>query len=248
MHDGAGDAPQPVGVTQQLALVQPGAVDEVVVLDARRPARSDSPKPAAKSASGSSFDGAALPGAPGTRRPDADCRIVAGEAFVVGRDHVAALSSGIGATKPSIDRDISETPELVVPVEFRPGDGIDPAQDQLADPPGMVSGIGQRQRRTPGAAKHLPSVHAGQFAQAPMSATRCQVVFRPQSRMGGGAPAAALVEEHHVVAGRIEEPRRSGEIPPPGPASVETPPALARVPARLQWMQWPSPTSRWPVS
>ena len=65
--DGAGDAPQPVGVTQQLALVQPGAVDEVVVLDAREGQREAIFAEAGRKIRiRQQLDGAALPGAPGT--------------------------------------------------------------------------------------------------------------------------------------------------------------------------------------
>ena len=75
------------------SLLEEAAVDEVVALD---PGEGDGVVRLAEGGHsrriGEERKRCALPHAPGTRGREADVRVVAGEALVVGGDHVAALA------------------------------------------------------------------------------------------------------------------------------------------------------------
>jgi len=70
----------------------------------------------------------------------------------------------------------------------------------------MRLGIGQRQRRTPGTAKHHPAVDTKLFAQ--FLDVRHQLPSGVIAQLGvrSGLPATALVEQHDAIALRVEKP------------------------------------------
>ena len=131
-------------------------------------------------------------------------------------------ASGIGAMKAlPLVREHFRHAELIVPVELRPGQRVDAAQHQLADPLRMRLGIGQRQRRAPRAAEHQPFVEAGHLAQP------LDVGDEMPGRVGLEAgvrrrlAAAALVEQDDVVELRIEQPPLLGRDGAARPAMQE---------------------------
>ncbi|MNM84572.1 hypothetical protein D3C81_966640 [compost metagenome] len=85
----------------------------------------------------------------------------------------------------------------------------------------MLLRIGQRERRTPGAAKYQPALHAGKFAQPLDIVDHVPrgVVLEPGMRRRSSA--AALVEQQHVIARRVEQPPMVGRDPATGPAMQE---------------------------
>ena len=82
-----------------------------------------------------------------------------------------------------------------------------PRSDQLADPFGMGLGIGERQRRAPRAAEHLPALDAEVRADRLHVGDEIPGRVLLEFRMGVERPAAALVEQDHAVGGGIVEAR-----------------------------------------
>ena len=103
--------------------------------------------------------------------------------------------------------------ELVVPGELGLGDGVDSAQDQRADPLGMGLGIGERQRRAPGAAEDEPSVDPGRDAQPLDVGDEIPGRVGLQAGVGRRAAAAALIEQRDVVKLGIEQAAMVGRDP-----------------------------------
>ena len=79
-------------------------------------------------------------------------------------------------------------------------------------------GIGESQRRAPGAAKDLPALDPDHLAQALDIGDEVPGRVGLQAGMGRRAPASALVEDEDVVARRIEEPAMKRARAAAGPA------------------------------
>ena len=92
--------------------------------------------------------------------------------------------------------------ELIVPVELGLGQRVDAAHDQFADALGMRLGIGERQRRAPGAAEHQPFVEAAHLAQPLDVGDEMPGRVGLQRGMRRRLAAAALVEQDDVVERR----------------------------------------------
>ena len=116
-------------------------------------------------------------------------------------------ASGIGARKRShLSGNISRDAELIVPFEFGAGQRVDAAHDQFADAIGMRLGIGERQRRAPGAAEHQPFVEAAHLAQPLDVGDQMPGGVGVERGVGRRLSAAALVEQDDVVELRVEQP------------------------------------------
>ena len=130
MHDDAGNVLQPAGVADQLPVLEPAAMHEIVVLDAGEGDREILlAELAAGLGVGQQRDRLAFPQAPGARRLDLRLAVAAGQPLAVGGHHVAAL--GLGDRRQEalpFVREHLRHAELIVPVELRPGQRVDAAQ------------------------------------------------------------------------------------------------------------------------
>src|SRR5690606_31586056 len=111
---------------------------------------------------------------------------------------------------------------LVEPAQLCLTQQENPAHDQGVYVFGMGLRVGQRQGRTPGAAEHHHLVRVQDLgAQALDVGDQIPggVVF--DVGRGGGPAAAALVEQQHVVACRIEQAAVGGRTACAGPAVQE---------------------------
>ena len=101
-------------------------------------------------------------------RAASSCAVAVGadQPLAVGGHHVAALGFRDRREEalPFVREHLRDA-ELIVPVEFGLGQRVDAAHDEFADALGMRLGIGERQRRAPGAAEHQPFVEAAHLAQ-----------------------------------------------------------------------------------
>ena len=97
---------------------------------------------------------------------------------------------------------------LVEPFQFPAPQHEDAAQDEFGDPVGMGLRIGQRQRRPPRAAEHLPAVDLQVLAHALDVGNEMPGRVVGQFGMRRRAPASALVEQDDAVTRRIEEAPR----------------------------------------
>ena len=126
---------------------------------------------------------------------------------VISRDQIVPLIFGdqVHETRPQFGPE-PPGPTAVKPIKLGLRHQKDAAQDQMAHRFGVRLGIDQRKRRAPRAAKNHPFVDAKRGAnqldigdQMP-----CRVVR--DRRMRGGAPASALIEQHHTVDLGVEIP------------------------------------------
>ena len=188
---------QPAGVADQLAFLQPAGMHEKVVLDAGEGDREIVlAELGAGLGIGQQRDGLAFPQAPGDGRLELRLAVVAGQPLAVGGHHVAAL--GLGDRRQEALPFVGEHfrhAELIVPVELGPGQRVDAAHHQLADPLRMRLGIGQRQRRAPRAAEHQPFVEAGHLAQPLDVGDQMPGRVGVEAGMRRRLAAAALVEQ-----------------------------------------------------
>ena len=107
--------------------------------------------------------------------------------------------------------------ELIIPVELGLGQRVDAAHDEFAHPLRMRLGIGERQRRAPGAAEHQPLLEAAHLSQPLDVGDQMPGRVGLQAGVGRRLAAAALVEQDHVVEIRVEQPallRRDGAARP----------------------------------
>ena len=122
---------------------------------------------------------------------------------------------------------------LVEPVELGLAQHEDAAQHQFADAVRVRLGVGEGERRAPGAAEYLPALDAERLAQA--LDVRDEIPGRVvlETRVRTATPAAALVEEENSVARRIEESARAGIATGARPAVQEHDRLACRIAAFL---------------
>ena len=151
-------------------------------------------------------EGGALPDAPGLRRRHVHRRVRAGQPLLVGGHVVASL---LGR-----DRGLEHLPHLgeelvraalVEPEELAAAQEEDAAQHHLGDPLRVLLGVGQRERRSPAAAEHLPPVDAQVRSYALDVGDQVPRRVLSDLRVGPALAAAALVEQDDAVALGIEE-------------------------------------------
>ena len=201
LDDDPGNALQPVGIAQQLIGFEPAVVAEEVVLD---PGDRDCVIVGGEIGEhfgiGQQGHGHALPHRPDLGRGQPDGGIRAGQAMVIGfeqvvplawRDMPAELGPGLGV---ELARAV-----LVEPVILARGAEENPAQNQLADPLWVGLGVCQAEGRAPGAAEHQPFFMARHFAKPLDIGDQVPGGVVLKTGEGGGAPAAALIEQQHVV-------------------------------------------------
>ena len=150
---------------------------------------------------------ARLPARPGARRPGANGPVGIGQPRPKGGDEIAALGLGDRAEEilPAIGKQQART-ALVEPVDLPLPAGEDAAQDHRRDTFGMRLGVGERQRRTPGAAEQQPGFRADHLAQLFEIGNEVPRGVRLQAAMRRRPAGAALVEEEDLVARGIEQP------------------------------------------
>ena len=151
MHDETGNARQLVGITQYLVLFQERVIDEVMSFDAGQ-GQCDVGIAETFDYLGVRSQGgaAAFPD-----RPELGCRhacnlVGAGQAPVIGRDHVVALVSGdvLPVVFPEIGEQTTRT-ILVEPLQVLVAAQEDAAQHQTQHPLGEGFRIHQTEGRTP---------------------------------------------------------------------------------------------------
>ncbi|MNS68352.1 hypothetical protein D3C72_1016320 [compost metagenome] len=150
--------------------------------------------------------GAALPGRPGLGRVHLGDLVVADQAFVERSEQVVALvqRDRRDVVLPVIGEQAAGA-GLVEPFDFLRTAEKDPAQDQAVYPLRMGLRVGQREGRTPGAAKQHPFVDAQVLSNPLQVGDQIPggVVF--QAGVRRGATAAALIESDNAIEIRIEE-------------------------------------------
>src|SRR5690606_13999853 len=94
---------------------------------------------------------------------------------------------------------------LVEPLELPAPEQEDAAQHELAHAPGVLLGVGERERATPRAAEHLPALDPELLPER--LDVRDEVPGRVVDERGVGTAlaAAALVEQNDAVARGVEE-------------------------------------------
>ncbi|CFP67388.1 Uncharacterised protein [Bordetella pertussis] len=148
-----------------------------------------------------------FPAAPGLGRAQLFGRIVAGQAPVVGRDQVAALfgRDGRHVFFPAVGKQPRRA-FLVEPLHFGAPQPENPAHHQFADMLRVGLRVSQRQGRAPRAAEHQPALGAHHFgAQVLDVGHQVPGGVVLQAGVRQRAAAAALVEQQHVVAARVEQ-------------------------------------------
>ena len=137
--------------------------------------------------------------------------VVRHQAAMIRAQKIAPLRLGDGAHEP-LER-VGEDHRgavLVEPVQLTLGDEEHAAQDQGLHPLRVGDGVGQSQGRAPGAAEHRPLLDADLLAQPLDVLDQLPGVVVLQHRVGAGAAAAALVEQHHPPLRRVEEAPHGG--------------------------------------
>ncbi len=158
----------------------------------------------------------------------------AGQTPVIGADQIGAFAgrdvSDIGLPCIRINRIAAF---LVEPFQFPAAQHEDAAQHELGYALRMHLRVGQRERRTPRPAEHLPAIQRQVLAQALHVGD--QIPGRVVGKFGvrRGAPAATLVEQHDAVMRRIEEAPTVGIAARAGTAVHEYHRLAARVAALL---------------
>ena len=167
MDDRAGNAAEPPGVAQQLAILQPCVVHEEMVLDPREGEREMAvAERLGQSRIGQQRDRLALPQRPRLRRLQLLRLVLAGQQAAIGAEHIVALLRRDRRDErfKFVGEHLGHA-ELIIPSEFRARGGIDPAQDQRADAAWMRLGIGERERRSPRSAEDEPAFHPDHLPQ-----------------------------------------------------------------------------------
>ncbi len=208
----AGDARQPVHVAQQLPVLQPGRVGEVMRADPderqSRGVRLGAVLPC--TARLLVRDHRVLPGAPPSRRRRTGRRVGAFHQSSISVDEVAVPVGERNAHAEGLPLLGQQPREVAVePVDLlSPGHG-DRGQHDLADPLGIALRVGEDQRRAPGTAVEQPAVDAEVFAQPfHVGDQMMGRVVRQVGRGVGGVrealAAATLIEQDDPVGRRVE--------------------------------------------
>ena len=115
-----------------------------------------------------------------------------------------------------------------------------PRRTQLADALGMRLRVGQRQRRAPRSAEHLPARRCRCSRSCSMSATRCQVVLSRRAPRAGGCARSRAGRTARCGSARIEEAPRLRVAAGAGPAMHEYHRLALRIAAFLEIdpVQW----------
>jgi hypothetical protein len=113
-----------------------------------------------------------------------------------------------GKSAPGLRREFAQAIEE--PVDLRLAAQEDAAQRETAHPARMMLGIGQCEGGAPGAAEHEPAIDAEMRAQLlhVLDQMRRRIVLDLAQWLGPAA--AALVENHDAVEGRVEKPAVGG--------------------------------------
>ena len=158
------------------------------------------------------------------------------QAPVVGAQQVAAL--GLGDRRevvlPRVRGRCAGAAVLVEPVELPAAQQEDAAQHELGHALRVRLGVGERERRAPRAAEHLPALDAEVLAQRLDVGDEVPGRVVVEARVRRALAAAALVEQHDAVARRIEEAAHLRVGPAARPAVQEHRRLAVRVAALLE--------------
>ena len=232
---------KPPRVRQQLALLQPGAVREVVRADADERERGVG-RPVAvgpRRAARLERDHGVLPREPVGHRPCADVGVRALEQPRVRGDEIAVpvrLRHAAPEAVP-VGREEAAHP-AVEPVDVRAPGHRDAEEDDLRHALGVPLGVGEDQRRPPRAAVEEPPLDAEVLAQ-PLHVGDEVVgrvrrhVDRGVARVREAAAAATLVEQDDAVSLRVEVAAASRAAAGAGPTVHDEGRLPGRVATRL---------------